>query len=223
MSRSAWSRTLALLSIVCTLQAHVDAQTVSVRGSIGCAYLPMADWSDFFGEIVNSNYQKNNPNTYVAFSLHCTFSEHHSVNVGAEVIRSSASLTTTPPMFSLPGPGAIVIDWKFQGIPLSVGYEYRFTPFSEHFLPLVGIGVSYVWSEVEATDHFFDRSDSRKGTGYGVHGSVGLVAQVTNSLGMVTQVRYRYSDGMAFSGANDDVRVEFTGLDVSIGLEWTFR
>jgi opacity protein-like surface antigen len=93
----------------------------------------------------------------------------------------------------------------------------------EHFIPLVGIGISYVFSEVEATDHFFDRTESRHGTGYGVHGSVGLIAQLTDSLGMVTQVRYRYSDGMAFSGAEADVKVEFTGLDVSIGLEWTFR
>lgn len=222
MSRAAWSRTLVLLSLLCTHQADVDAQTASLRGSVGFVYLPMSDWSDFFGEISNSYYQKNNPNTYVALSVHCAFSEHHSVNVSAEVIRSSASVTTTPPMFLALGP-VMVVDWKFQGIPLSVGYEYRCTPFSEHFIPLVGIGISCVFSEVEATDHFFDRTESRHGNGYGIHGSVGLIAQVTNSLGMVTQVRYRYSDGMAFSGAEDDVKVEFTGLDVSIGLEWTFR
>jgi outer membrane protein W len=222
MTRSAWARTMALTFILCIVTPHVDAQMVSLRGSVGFVYLPMADWSDFFGEMTDSYYQLNNPNTYVALSVHCAFSEHHSVNVGVEVIRTSASLTTTPPMFLAPGP-VMVVDWKFQGIPLSVGYEYRFTPFSEHFIPLVGIGVSYVLSEVEATDHSFDRTESRHGTGYGIHGSVGLIAQVTNSLGMVTQVRYRYSDGMAFSGAKDDIKVEFTGLDVSIGLEWTFR
>jgi hypothetical protein len=28
-------------------------------------------------------------------------------------------------------------------------------PFSETFIPVVGIGISYVLSKVEATDHFF--------------------------------------------------------------------
>jgi len=196
--------------LVCPPPSH--AQPLSIRGSLGFVYLPLADWTEYFGQGHDSYYQKNNPNTYYALSLVYALSEHHALSIGTELIRTSASLSNN----------AVVIDWSFQGIPVTLGYEYRFPLFNEHFTPVAGVGVSYFICRAEATDHFFHYTLERKGRGYGIHGSLGLLADLTRSLSLLTQARYRYSNGMAFSGNPGDVRVEFTGFDVSVGLAWNF-
>ena len=212
------SRTLFLLFLLLSpaLSPQLCCQPISVRGSIGFAYLPLSDWSDFFGQMKDSYYQKNNPNTYYALSVHYALSQHHSVNIGTELIRTTASLGTSPGGFPS------VVDWKFRGIPITIGYEYRLDPFSERFTPVAGAGLSCFFSEVVAGDHFFDVTLTRTGNGYGVHGTLGLIAEITQSISMLTQARYRYANGMAFSGNKGDIKVEFTGFDLSTGVAWTF-
>ncbi len=165
----------------------------------------------------DSHYQQNNPNLYYALSVHYVLSEHHSINLGTELMRTTASL-------SYPIVGTLGhVDWHIQGIPLSLGYEYRVTTFNEHFTPVAGVGVSYFFSQLEAqvSENVISPTGKRTGKGYGVHGSLGLITEMTRALSMVTQVRYRYSNGMAFTDPEGDIKVEFTGVDFSVGLAWT--
>jgi hypothetical protein len=183
-----------------------------VRTLAGVAHLPLSDWSNFFGGLSNSFYTKNNPNLYYGVSFHYALNSDHSINIGTELLRTSASLSDS----------TVVIDWKFRGIPISIGYEYRIMTFNEHFTPVAGLGISYFISEVNAHDSFFNQTLKRTGNGYGIHTSLGLLSQLTTSLSMISQARYRYSNGMAFSGSKNDIKVEFSGFDFSVGLEWTF-
>ncbi len=218
MDQRTWSRIITLSIAFFSLASlwQLNAQPVSIRASIGFAHLPLPAWSDFWGQVQdNSRYQQNNPNLYYALSVHYAFSEHHSINLGAELVRTTASLSY--PVDNTLG----VVDWHFQGIPLTLGYEYRLTGFNEHFIPVAGAGVSYFFSQVEASNNLPQQNLKRTGKGYGVHGSVGLISEMTQALSMVTQVRYRYSNGMAFTDPDGDIKVEFTGVDVSVGLAWT--
>jgi opacity protein-like surface antigen len=188
------------------------AQPFSVRTSIGAAYLPLHDWSDFFSKFSDSYYSKNNPNLYYSLSVHYDLNANHSINIGTELIQSTASLSDP----------TSTDDWKFQGIPITVGYEYSALRFNDHFTPFLGAGISYCISEVAGHSHLFNQTLKRYGNGYGVHASLGLKSELTQKLSMISQLRYRYSNGMAFTGSKNDVKVEFTGFDFCTGLSWSF-
>lgn len=207
-------RTLSFLLIVfifhCTSSLY--AQSITVRPSVGVVHLPLSDWSKFFGGFPNSFYTKNNPNLYYGISLHYALSPDHSIMIGTESIKSSATLSDS--LF-------LTVEWKFQGIPFSIGYEYRIVTFNERFTPVAGLGISYFISEVNARNNYFNQTSKRTGNGYGVHLSLGLISQLMKSLSMISQARYRYSDGMAFSSNKNDIKVEFSGFDFSVGVGWT--
>jgi hypothetical protein len=192
------------------ISSNAGAQPVSVRLVVGAVDLPLSDWSKFSQGIGNSFYSKNNPNPYYALSIHYAIDSHHSVYVGTELVTTSASASDS----------AIILDWKFQGIPIILGYEYKVLTFNRYFTPVIGAGVSYFISEVKAEEHLSSFGEKRTGDGYGIHASLGLISKLATSLNMITQARYRYSNGMAFSEARNDIKVEFSGFDVSVGLEY---
>jgi outer membrane protein W len=201
---------LAVLLLIYTKNAY--AQPFSVRTSVGVVDLPFHDWSSIYGNLSNSFYTKNNPNLYYSLSIHYDLYSNHSINIGTELIRSTASSS---------GP-TVTIDWKFQGIPITLGYEYSAFRFNHYFTPTFGVGISYFMSEVDAHDNFFNQTLKRHGNGYGIHASLGLKSELTQRVGMISQLRYRYSNGMAFTDSKGDIKVEFTGFDFSTGLCWTF-
>ncbi|MDP3023964.1 MAG: hypothetical protein Q8O10_00325, partial [candidate division Zixibacteria bacterium] len=102
----------------------------------------------------NDYYEKNNPNIYYAFSINYALGKHHSINLGTELIKTSASLSSALVLMNYLGDTTgfvpLVIRWRFQGIPVTLGYEYKFQSFNQRFSPTVGIGVSYFISEVDA-------------------------------------------------------------------------
>jgi hypothetical protein len=215
-------------------QTLAGSSPFSLRVSVGAIHLPLSDWSDFSGKISDSYYQKKNPNIYYGLSLNYALGKHHSLNLGTELIKTSASLSSvmfiTNYLLDTLDVVPLVIRWKFQGIPVTLGYEYKLSTFNQRFSPVVGIGASYFISEVEAEVLNISGSpfisslpkEKRTGRGYGFHASLGLISKLTESLSMISQVRYRYSDGMAFTDKKDSIKVEFTGFDFSVGIGWNF-
>lgn len=200
----------------------------SVRASAGAAHLPLRDWSNFFGQLGGSFYQKQNPNILYGLSLCYKASEHHSLTIGTEMIRTSASVSLLFIGLDAMGDTTFVqlstIKWKFRGIPITLGYEYKFPSANERLAPLVGIGASYFFSEAEAEDinPIFPQKLKRTGHGYGLHGSIGLDSKLSRHVSAIWLARYRYSDGMAFTDNEGDIKIEFTGFDFSVGLGLNF-
>lgn len=189
-----------------------DAQPISVQTSVGFVHLPFSDWSRFFGGTSNSFYSKNNPNVYYCLSVHYALRSDHAIVLGTELIRSTASSSSS----------LATIDWKFQGLPITIGYEYTVLRFTEYFTPVLAAGISYFISDVVAHENFLNTTLKRHGNGYGIQASAGLNTQLTPELGMISRFRYRYSNGMAFTDTKGAIKVEFTGFDFSTGLSWTF-
>ena len=65
-------------------------------------------------------------------------------------------------------------------------------------------------------------SSTRTGEGHRLHTVLGLVTHITNRMHLVSQARYRFADGMAFTDKEGSIKIEFTGFDASLGLEWSF-
>jgi len=214
--------------------SHVLAQSspFSVRAAVGAIHLPLSRWSDFFGALSdNVDYRKDEANFYPGLSAHYHIGNHHAFGLGTELIQTSASGKFTQPLFDENGNTTgfipIGVEWKFKGLPITIGYEYTVLALNKRFRPVVGVGVSYFMSKVEAQTTnptgslLMDQHAVRSGKGYGVQAHLALHTQLCKQLRLISQARYRYSDGMAFSDRKGDVKVEFTGFDFSLGIGWS--
>lgn len=209
--------------------------SVSCRISGGATYIPLQDWSAFFGKLQNSRYEQNNPNIYGGIAIQVAFGSSHAFHVGTELTRTTATLFGVSILKNTIGDTLGILDshvikWTFQGVPLTFGYEYRFLPVNEHIVPFIGLGASYFNSQVKIKyTRLLDWLSlpeptvrNRIGKGYGAHVSLGVLSQVTRHILVISKIRYRYSDGMAFTDNKGDIKVEFTGFDVSLGIGWVF-
>ncbi len=188
------------------------AQPFTVQASAGFVYLPLHDWSRFFGGTTNSFYYKNNPNLYYELSFQYSINSKSAINIGTELINSSAYLSSSYDR----------IDWKFQGLPISIGYGYKVLSINKYSALIIGAGISYFLSKVSAHDSYFNTTGYWHGNGYGVNASVELNTMLTKKLGLISRIRYRYSNGTAFTEKKGDIKVEFTGFDFGTGLSWSF-
>lgn len=232
-------RAMILVAFVLTLagptQIPAQSSPFSVRITTGAAYPLLRDWGDFGNNVADSEYQHHTPDTYFGASFHLALSDRHAIAIGAERIQTSASLFACSILMNETGDslGILSVDilnWAFQGIPITLSYEYRRPLSNWCIIPFLGIGLSYFRSQVQADLTYLAQAmplpdgtgSTRKGEGYGIHATLGLVTQFTKHLQLISQVRYRYADGMAFTDDEGDVKVEFTGFDASLGLGWSF-
>lgn len=229
-------RHLTKLSILALFLScsHVLAQPshFSLRVAVGAVHLPLSGWSDFFSAPSgNVDYRKDDVNFYPGLSVHYHIDNHHALGLGTELIKTSATGIFAQTLFdangNITGFIPLKIDWKFKGIPITISYEYAALGANKNFRPAIGIGVSYFMSKVEAQTTNLanllldEQKTARKGRGYGIHAHLALHTQLHKRLNLISQVRYRYSDGMAFSGKKEDVKIEFTGFDFSLGIGWS--
>lgn len=224
---------LLLLALFLSVsQAWAQSPSFSMRASFGAVHLSLSRWSDFFSASSdNVTYQNDDVNFYPGLSVHYHIDSHHAIGLGTELLKTAASGLYAQNLFDGSGNRTgfipLAIAWKFKGIPIKIGYEYTALAANKNFRPAFGIGVSYFMSKVEAqttnlaSSLLDEQKTARKGRGYGVHAHLALHTQLYKRLSLISQARYRYADGMAFSDRKGDVKVEFTGFDLSLGIEWS--
>ena len=221
--------------VLCCAQesmAQLDQITVSVSG--GAGYLPLNDWEEFATRISSSHFEKDKFGSYLDLRAVYHLTDKHAVALNVESINTSASLynamALTGPTGDTSGYASFVIKWDFLAIPVGLSYEFYPMRSDESTSPFLGVGASYFFSEVEYKSWFLHpgffgdlgSEGTRDGEGYGVHAYVGVQSQLTDHLLVVSRVRARYADGMAFTDEKGDIKVEFTGVDFTIGLGWRF-
>ena len=203
----------------------------SLRTIIGTGYLPLKDWGDFWGEIQSSYYQKDRFGSYWDIGLGYNITEKHALALTVGGISTSASLTGA--MFLDLGGDVIgvthVAEWDFTTTPLSLSYEFYPAGAHQKNSPFFGAGFSYLISELEARSLLIYKSVigeltqeyTRNGKGYGFHAYLGLQSQITQHLHFISRLRGRYADGMGFTDKKGSIKVEFTGIDITLGIGWT--
>ncbi len=222
--------------ILAAVSASYSQETrFSVRANVGAAYLPLTAWNDFVGKtnLQTDLYEICNPIVYGGASVIYRISEEHFVSIASEVLRPQrkfvGSLLNVTSNSDTIGFFPLRIDWNFTGIPLTLGYEYHTGFLKNRFEPVVGIGVSYFFSEVTTKSividsprsSYFKQNLKRTGRGYGVNTSIAFQTKLNDSFKTLWQIRYRYSNGMAFTDNKGDIKVEFSGFDFAVGVEYS--
>ena len=221
--------------VLCCVQesmAQLDRISVSVSG--GAGYVSLEDWTDFWSSITHGHYEKDKLGIFLESRVVYHFTDKHAVALNVESINTSASLyhamALTGPTGDTSGYASSVVEWDFSAIPVGLSYEFYPMRSDESTSPFFGLGVSYFFSELEYKSWFLHpgffgdlgSEGTRDGEGYGVHAYVGVQCQLTEQLLVVSRLRGRYSDGMAFTDKERAIKVEFTGVDFTIGLGWRF-
>lgn len=111
-------------------------------------------------------------------------------------------------------------DWKFQGVPVTLSYEYTL-PRVGRFSPVVGGGASLYFSKLKQamtprspTGQSYDR---QLGVGYGLQATLGLKTRLNRRLFLLAQGRYRYVNSTAFLGGGQ-YHTTFPVLDFALGF-----
>lgn len=220
--------------LIVGLQAgSLEAQKVSIGANAGSGQVPLTDWADFFGGVQYSHYESDRLALYWELFSRLAIADHHIVKLSVERITTSSSLAAVS-VFS-PGPGSATstTEWDFSTVPVSLTYEFHLLGFDATSTPYLGAGAAVYFSAVETVTRTLyspdDRVDllpdsaTRDGEGYGFHGYVGQRTRITDKLSLSAQIRGRWADGMGFSEDPEDIDVDFTGIDLTVGLEWMFR
>ncbi len=191
--------------LICATAPRAD----DVLGAqIGAGYLPMNDWEDFWDGAVDG-YHQDRLGLYTEFAFTSRFTQRHAVRFTFEWITTSASSET--------------IDWDFETFPVSASYELTLRGAEPGALTMLGVGGGYYMSEVTAKEHDVinpSTDETRNGDGYGFHAYLRQTALIADRVSLSGMIRGRWADGFAFDDADDDIKVEFTGIDVSMGIEY---
>ena len=221
---------IPFLSFLLLFNSISNAQNspFSVQTNIGVAYLPFSEWKKYFGNTISNYeyYDSGDPIIYGGLSIHYNIDKYHSFNIGSEILNQNLhfagqyeGMITPDSMGVIP----IKIKWCMRGIPFTLGYEYHSNYFKDKFEPIFGLGFSYFFSNLDAFSVIPYRKDkaTRSGKGYGVHTYIAFSSKVTQKVNALWQVRYRYSNGMAFTDKKGTVKIQFTGLDFGIGFNYS--
>jgi hypothetical protein len=206
-------RTLLIgIGLLATSVASTRAESV-LGAQVGAGYIPMSDWEDFAGP----GYEQDRLGLFTEVWFTSRVSHSSAFRFALEWITTSSWEAVSVGGFS-----DVVVEWDFQTIPFSVSYEHTLRRAGVGALTLVGAGVGYYMSEVtgKVSGDINPSSATRDGDGYGIHAYLRQTALIADRLSLSGMIRGRWADGMAFDDNDGDVPVEFSGVDVSLGLEW---
>jgi outer membrane protein W len=211
-----------------------ESNKISFSVSGGAGYLPLDDWKDVFSNDTSSHFQEDKFGSYLDFRASYFLTNKHAVALDVEHIAVSASLydvlIQTNEFGHFVGYFQTFFEWDFSAMP--VGFSYEFYPKGREgkVSPFFGGGLTYFFSQVhgqtflyldQITENPIQKS-TRSGEGYGMHAYVGIESKLTDHWVILTRLRGRYADGMAFSDKPGAIKVEFTGVDFTLGLGWRF-
>lgn len=181
-----------------------------------------------------AHFDKDEFGSYSEFRVTYHLAERHAITFNVEKIKTSASLSNamirTGEFGDTLGHAYVVDEWDFSATPIGFSYEFHPKLAQETVSPFLGVGASYFFTDVKYKswylhDTLFGNLNSdrtRDGEGYGVHLYVGVQSKLTEHFMIFSRVRGRYADGMAFTDKKGDIKVEFTGVDFTLGVGWSF-
>ena len=207
------------------------ARRFSIGGSIGFGHLPLSDWEAFIGSGANTDYEADHLGLYWGLSGRVAFGGRHSVKLALERITTSAWAASVSELTVPGGTQTYILEWEFASLPMSLSYQVDLLGANARTSPGLGVGAGVYRSRVESkvrtlhttsTEAFPPSEGERDGWGYGIHGYVGQRASITGSAFLSALLRARWADGMGFTDGAADIDVDFTGVDVVVGLGWEF-
>ena len=142
---------------------------------------------------------------------------HQAIKLSTEYIKLSSSYIKMPGFELKP-------DWKFEGVPITLSYEY--TPFSteNRIVPVMSIGASLYFAKTQvrlpAGESLLSSNENmhkEMGVGYGLQATFGFRTNLNEHTFLLTQVRARRINGLGLSSKNHQ-HGEFPLFDFVIGF-----
>ncbi|HEU4929187.1 MAG TPA: hypothetical protein VFU38_05105 [Candidatus Krumholzibacteria bacterium] len=200
--------------MVCATAPRAD-EALGVQ--VGAGYLPMKDWEDFWDGVTEGAYQHDRLGLYTEVSLTSRLTQRHAIRFTFEWITTSAWAAVNQGEVD-----AHSIEWDFETFPVSASYELTLRGAEPGALTLLGVGAGYYMSEVtgKTVGRINPVTETRRGDGYGFHAYLRQTALIADHFSLSGMIRGRWADGMALDDNDGDVKVEFTGVDVSMGIEY---
>lgn len=226
---------LCISTVLCWAQkslAQLDRISVSVNG--GAGYVSLEEWEDFYSSISSGHFEKDKFGSFLEFRVAYHPADRHAIALNVENIKTSATLcgamALIDPGSHTTGYACYVDEWDFSAIPIGLSYEFYPKGFEGKVSPFFGVGMSYFFSQAEAKSYFLnngvfgDLSSEyiREGEGFGVHLYAGVQSRLNEHVFILSRLRGRYADGMAFTDKKGEIKVDFTGVDFTLGLGWRF-
>jgi hypothetical protein len=195
---------------------------VFFRATAGVGYLPLKDWRDFIRSVDAGEYRQERFGSYWEFGVGYNLSERHIMILTVGGIGTHASTHDT-----FPNESSIDVALDFKTSPISLSYEFYLTKSDRQVSPIIGVGFAYLISELNAKSIWIGPPYGedisyyeRNGEGYGVHLYLALEAEINPHIHLVSRLRGSYADGMAFTDKKGDIKIEFTGIDIAMGISW---
>jgi len=227
--------TLIILTFIITssgmAQKPPGQNFISINAGTG--YMPMSDWRDFAENWLGGYYHRDQfgANLDARLTLFLGFKHAITINIERITIFSSAALTSA--IVDLNGDTldieASTAEWHFRSMPVGLSYEYYPRGNDRPVLPYIGGGLSYYFTNIKGqlndltgSGFLIPAYDERDEKGYGLHLYAGLKALLHKKIYVETRLRARYADGSGLSSDDGDVKIEFTGIDLTAGIAWRF-
>jgi outer membrane protein W len=180
----------------------------SFFGLGGINYIPMKEFSNNVSALSNSNFDKISFGAKVGFNYRLL--DNHHVYLTAEYLSLNAS-------FSSP---FVSVKWRFETVPVTLGYEYHFNELTNEFIPLIGLGISYSKFEGERKegDHFIFGYTSHSDNSWGFEVKFGLYKKLVQNLSIAGEIRYRYTGDFRLNSINDFDEVNLSRIGMNLGI-----
>ena len=137
-------------------------------------------------------------------------SRHH-IFIESEFISTNASFSG--------GWGGI--NWTFEAIPISIGYEYFIKSDDLSWTPYIGLGISYVFATTEDKYMMDDGSsvDRKSENTFGFETKFGIEKVLLEKLLLVGELKYRYIGDIKLSKYSNVVETNLSGICFLLGVK----
>lgn len=193
----------------------------SVGAQVGAGPLTLNELEDFWDEL-DLHHDDDALALCWELSAAWQFAQRHAMRVSAGQITASIEVYYVDPSL-----GALTSQQNFEAIPVCASYEFELLRCEHGASTWLGLGAGLYLTELEGNEASYIGfpepiivHHSRDGNGYGFHGYLRQTAPISERLSLSGMIRGRWADGMAFDDNEGDIPVDFTMVDVGIGLEW---
>jgi hypothetical protein len=201
-------KTLILILLV-SISNIFPQNKISISAFGGLNYIPMRDFSQYLRSFTNSDYNK------VGFSGTLKFQygvgSKHYFFLSSEFISTNASFSG----------GWVNVNWTFEAIPITLGYEYMFISAEMNWTPYLGAGVCYVMTTTEDKYTGDDGSSVErysKNT-FGFETKFGIEKKLIENLSVVSEFKYRFIGDTKLNKYTNVVETNLSGICLMLGLK----
>ncbi len=230
---------ILLFGIFLSSSLYAQTSRFSLRLTSGVSEIPWRLNSyNNIGQLNLDTYKKQRSNALFGFEALFAFTQNHFLSLESAYTSTKSSMEHWSFIVCIVGPCNPIKEfdnaWKFNIVPISLGYEYRSSSIWKRFTPLAGIGMTYFVSDISekiVSVYFEEPSlaettvNLRSDNVYGIYTKIGLLAKISGSVSFLVQAHYRNIDPVTINSwitrrNRTNLSFNFSGYSFIAGIQW---